>query len=335
LGASEAVVRDTLSGKLLATVPAPAGRRFVAIAAASDDRTFVVGAYNASGGLQTNWYLIRLTPGSAPFATLRKVPISQTYVSYGTMAMSPNGTELAWLSAGVLKVYSTATGALLHDWSTPVGANVLSWTSDGRRLVLETKNNTRSGMLVGIWMSAIDRPGSNLMADSRLLWSVKVPNDPDVGVSMRFPTTRRPLGCNSPDANLITLAPLLSVLVSGDGTTVACGASGVFRDPGNLGDATCPAIPAWNDEGILQYSAATGKLAGTLYRGESNCVPPASPAQLLWISDSGNAVLGYFVFDGYGRQSQPVIRFGLFTAGKFTPLPAPPTITTDPADTAW
>jgi hypothetical protein len=38
---------------------------------------------------------------------------------------------------------------------------------------------------------------------------------------------------------------------------------------------------------------------------------------LLWTSDDSNAVLCYFLSGTFGTQ------FGLFTPGKFTPLPAP------------
>lgn len=337
VGALDAVVGDTFSGKVLATVPAPAGSRFLTVAAAGDDRTFIVGASGISGGLAAaRWYLIRLTPGAAPFATLRELPVPGLPYFNGSVALSPDGTQLAVSSAGPesARVYSTVTGALLHTW--PTRADLLSWTSDGRQLAFETQAPEAWGMLVGIRLLPADDRGHGLN-DSRLVWSAKIPNDPDIGHSLSSPTGTRPFDCGAPNANGITLSPLLSVLVSGDGTTLACGASGVFRDPGNLGYATCPAVPAWNDEGVLQYSTATGKPTGTLYQSDSNCAPGASPVQLLWISDSGNAVLGYFAFSGLGRapQDQPVLHFGLFTPGKFTPLPAPPTLTTDPLDTAW
>jgi hypothetical protein len=109
----------------------------------------------------------------------------------------------------------------------------------------------------------------------------------------------------------------------------------VFREPGQLGDSVCPAVPPWNYQGILGYSTATGKPTRPLYQAESNCVPPSNPVELMWSSRSGDAALGYLPVHGPGPASQSVYRFGLFTAGKFTPLPAPPTITTDLAGTAW
>ena len=332
--APDALVGDTFSGKRLATVPAPAGWWFVSVAAAADDRTFVVGAaQNRSSVLATRWYLIRLTPGSASFATLSELPIPAPQASFtpNRMALSPDGAMLALMDSGAaggppgLRVYSTATGAMVHAWSTPslsqkaastTEVSSLSWTSDG--LAFQTL-----GSSLGIRLLQVSDPGHDLFADSRLAWSMPAP--PVAG----HPAAKRPFGCGG--------VPGPSILVAGDGKTMVCGASGVFRVPGDLGESTCPAAPAWNDEGVLEYSTATGKLTGTLYRTESECVPDAAgPVQLLWASRSGGAVIGYFEFAGLNLDpDRSVIRFGLFTRGKFTPLPAPPTITTDPTFTAW
>jgi hypothetical protein len=329
VGAADAVVGDTFSGQRLAAVPAPAGWKFVSVAAAGDDRTFVVGAYKTTPPripTATHWYLIRLTPGAVPFATLRGLPIpAPSRFDPTSTALSPDGTMLALSDDNSVRLYSTATGTLLHTWSPSraytgiVPATLLSWTSDGRQLVFETLGPSPR---LAIRLLPVSDPGHDLLADSRLAWSMPAP--PIVG----HPTVRRPFGCAG------ALDP--SVLLTGDEKTVVCGASGVFRAPGGLGNSTCPTVPAWNEEGVLEYSTATGKVARTLYRGESNCMPASGPVQLLWTSDSGDAAIGYFEFTDYSLADQrPVIRFGLFTAGKFTPLPATPTITTDPALTAW
>lgn len=343
-GAADAVVGDTFSGRRLATVPAPAGWLFVSVTGASNDRTFVVraGSRNGYQGFPTRWYMIQLTPGAAHLATLRELTVPQA--DSGTVVLSPDGAELALSDGQSVRVYSTATGALLHTWSGE--ADLLSWTSDGRQLALETRATEKRGMRVGIRLLPAGGPGHDLIADSRLVWSANLTNAPVPGspqgppqtglvgpstsISFVFPTGKSPFGCGQPDANIGEGLPPLSVLVSGDGTTLACGASGVFRDPGNLAGNACPAIPAWNEEGFLEYSTATGKLAGTLYRTKANCVPYVSPSQLLWISDSGDAVLGFIAFEGTATRHQgpvgPVYRFGLFTPGRFTPLPMPPTL---------
>ncbi|HEY7265784.1 MAG TPA: hypothetical protein VH589_30395 [Trebonia sp.] len=325
-GAAEAIVGDTFSGRRLASLPAPAGWKLVSVASAGDDRTFVVGAYKTNPPrlpTATNWYLIRLTPGSASFATMRELPISSPSGFNGTWtALSPDGTMLALAGTPSerIYIYSTATGAVLRTWSTSLrGSNAyaLAWTSGGRQLAFRA-----GGSRPGIRLLQVGDPGHDWLADSRLVWSL--PAGPNLIPSR---TAERPFGCGDP--------VLPSFLVTGDGTMVVCGASGVFRQPGNLGNSTCPAIAAWNDFGVLEYSTATGKLTRTLYRGESSCVPTSSPVQLLWTSDSGDAAIGYLLFSGSGPGSRPVLRFGAFTRGKFTALPAPPTIRTDPTLTAW
>jgi hypothetical protein len=349
LGGPEAVVYDTFTGKRLAALSAPAGWTFVSVAAAADDRTFVVGATHSpklpDAWLATRWYVIRVTPGAV--ATLRQLSIpASAGAEVEAMALSPDDTRLAMMSEdgpAVLRVYSVATGAVLHTWTTslsyaaisPPAGPLLFWTADGQLAFQWRPATAPAGVEMEIRTMRVSDPGHDLLADSRPVWSGSVfPGRSGV-------TGKHPLSCGGTDGP--------SVLVAGGGKTIVCGASGVFRDPGTLPTVTCPAAPPWNDEGVLQYSAVTGKLAGTLYRSQSSCVPASyGPLQLLWTSASGDAAIGYFYFGasdvapiGYvdsgdmPARDRPVIRFGLFTAGRFTPLPAPPTITTDPAFTAW
>lgn len=334
VGAPAAVVGDTFTGKRLATLPAPAGWKFVSVAGSADDRTFVVGAeYNPQPPgvpLATRWYLIRVTPGAA--ATLRQLPIpaladGQTFA----MGLSPDGTRLAMMGTArrtaVLRIYSVATGAVLRSWSSPLPAGAISvaegdavsWTGDGRQVAFLSFLSIRSSRM-DIRMLKVGDPGHDLVADSRVIWSAAVPGNFDA-------TATRPFGCGG------VFSP--SVLVAGDGKTVVCGASGVFRAQGSLPDGTCPAVPPWNREGILEYSAATGKVTRTLYQIESNCVPDVAPVRLFWTSASGDAVIGYLSFRVMAPPGTPVIRFGLFTAHGFTPLPAPPTMAKDPGNVAW
>jgi hypothetical protein len=86
----------------------------------------------------------------------------------------------------------------------------------------------------------------------------------------------------------------------------------------------CPAVPPWDDEGILEYSTATGKLVRALYKSSSNCVPGYVPPWILWTSADGNAVIGFLTFATQGTKKS-IVRFGVFTAHKFTPLPVPHT----------
>jgi hypothetical protein len=291
--APEAIVGDTFTGKKLATVPAPAGWRFLpALAAAGDDRTFVVGATPGSGDLlrTERLYVIRLTPGAAHFATLRALPIPAPQVSWDyvtSMALSRDGTMLAVLAGATqLRVYSMATGVLVHTWSVsssgssgPPMVSLLSWTSDGRRLAFSARE-ARSNPPVEIRLLQLSDPGHDLLADSRVAATVSSS------------------GCG---------------LVSGDGKTVLCGSSAPETASGTK---ACPDGSRPQTAVIHQYSTATGKLTGTLYQIERSC-GTGGPA-LSWTSDDGNAALGSLADIFFGG-----VRFGLFTPGKFTPLPAP------------
>src|SRR5215469_12527338 len=268
--APEAIVGDTFTGKKLATVPAPAGWRFLpALAAAGDDRTFVAGATPQSSELTRTerLYVIRLTPGAAHFATLRELPIPAPQLSwdYGSsLALSRDGAMLAVMAGATqARIYSMATGTLLHTWTVPSSGSsgppmvsLLSWTSDGRRLAFLARE-ARTNPPLNIRLLQVYDPGHDLFADSRVVLTVSSS------------------GCG---------------LLSGDGKTVVCGSS----VPGTAsGNRACPGgVRPWT-EAILRYSTATGKPTGTLYQTGASCDTASTTP--LWISDDGNAVLGYFL----------------------------------------
>jgi hypothetical protein len=301
--APEAIVGDTFTGKKLATVPAPAGWRFLpAMAAAGDDRTFVVGAAPQSGDLlrTERLYVIRLTPGAAHFAALRALPIPAPRLSwdYVSMALSRDGTMLAVMAETTqVRIYSMATGALVRSWtvsssgsSGPPAVSLLSWTSDGRRLAFSA-SELGPNASVEVRLLQVYHPGHDLLADSRVV---------------------------------LTASSFDCGLVSGDGKTVLCGGSVPVREPGTSSSNACPGGALRQTAAIHRYSTATGKLTGTLYQVERSC--DIASTTLLWTRDDSNAVIGYFLSGTSGT------RFGLFTPGKFTPLPAPLAY---PAFAAW
>jgi hypothetical protein len=329
--AAEAVAGDTLTGKQVAAVPAPVGWGFAGVTAAGDDRTFVLSAASRASAEQPvpfRWYLLRLTPGAAHPATLRQLPIPAQSLFGGafSMALSPDGSMLAIAteadpSVTGLRVYSTATGALLHTWSassaewTGVGTlSPVSWTSGGHQLTLQMTNSTGS---VVVRLLPADDPGHDLLADSRPVFSFT----DRVG---------SPHSCND------------SFLVAGNGRTVVCGSAAQVREPaGDTGSEACPTYTHPYSTAILQATTAptvTGKPAATLYQFGTSCQTPGDVA-LFWANEAGTAVLGYF---GYSPKApsgslwQTIGRFGLFTKGRFTPLPAP--LESDqglPSITAW
>jgi hypothetical protein len=299
--AHDAFVRDTFTGKTVATVPAPHGWGFASVTAAGNDRSFVLGAERPFLGedVPTRWYLLRLTPGAARPATLRQLPISpQPGAINGTTALSPDGTMLAFATGPEsplpeLQVYSTATGALLHTWSVTsrqaqgLQVSLLSWTSEGNQLAFQTVATAGPGPVVVRLLPAGD-PGHDLLADSRPVLSLP-----------------RTSSC-SDSGYQGTLGVPETLLVAGNGKTVVC-----------AGDKACSARSHLYNMAILQFSTATGKLTGTLYQISSTCQMPGTIPEVFWVNDADTAMLGYF---NYSEGIKPT-GFGLFTAGRFTPLP--------------
>ncbi len=337
-GAPTAVVGDTFTGKRLYTVRPSGADKFVSVSAAADDRTFVLGANPhlspPAGPMATAWYLLRLTPGSGAGYTVSKLPIPAPAPDdlVDATALSPDGTELALAGfqdvpqpanapqagASWLRVYSVATGALLHSWSTHQAAfspyTTLSWTAGGNQLAI---GYTWSGRL-GVRMLDAASQGHDLITDSRLAWSVRT--------SGTSATTRTsPLSC----------ALALKALVTPDGKKVVCSAAGALRatKTPSFGGPACPAGPPSSDAGFLEYSTATGKLLRTLYAYDTNCVPGG--IDTLWASPSGDKVIGYIRLGLQPLTKTSVLRFGVFSEHKFTPLPVPPTTETIPNAIAW
>jgi hypothetical protein len=340
-GSRAAVVGDTLTGKRLLTVRAFGTDKFVTVSAAADDRTFVLGANPnpepPAIPSATEWYLVHVTPGATFRATERKLripgPGKDDWIA-GT-ALSPDGREVALVGTHEgpypaplvmwVRVYSVATGALLHSWSglrstTWDGYTTLSWTDRGRQLAIgytfsvTPAGSTRSWPYIGVRLLDVRRQGHDLTTASRLAWS----------------RLAAPSGLSRPTP--LTCATDLQVVVSADGTVV-CGASGLLRayKPNPLA-TTCPAVPNWASVGFVAYSTATGKQAGTLFQYDTNCIPGG--VNVLWTSAAGDRVIGYYSLGGFFAK-KPVFRFGIFSHGTYTPLPLPPTTTTVPATIAW
>jgi hypothetical protein len=338
---TRAVVRDTFTGAIVASVSAPAGEDWLGVTAAADDRTFVLSAarvaaapYPPESNPPAAWYELRLPVSGA--AVLRKLAIPATP---GTgylegLALSPDGTKLAALvyqlsgqsESAVLRAYSVATGAVLHTWSTTMmftwfQETSLSWMADGNQLAFSYQWQNGGARDAVVRMVQVTGSGHDLIADSRLVWSAQAPG----------PGKTYPLSC-SVDGLLPTLAE--------NGKAVVCAATGVPGNPALPKGELCPALPPWNELGFLQYPTAAGQPARTLYSAGSNCVPNYDlPVETLWTSTSGDTVIGYLAYGEPPATRGSVIRFGVFGHGTFRPLPVPPdlqaTVTDTPYTIAW
>lgn len=332
------VVGDSLTGKTLATFKPPADTVFQNVYAAADDRTFVVFETTSSTGLFSpeghetvtgSWYEVHLTPGAAHPVRLAKLPVKPMTWRAATpapgevyaTALSASGTELAvadipdtpaasrqpqdWQE---VKVYSVATGRLLHDWvghdanivfylsqtgwfgDAPSGISDLTWVDRDRALMIATF--TQAGPMTGPQIGTVRRldvagPATgNLVTDTAIL-------------------TTRTLSGNLTNGCLYlgNWPPL----VSANGTTIACANfTPPFAPPGHVDFSTAP-LAGVPDTVAYQVEMPPGESTG-----EADYV--------LWVSPSGGTLLV-----AWKLGTQPA-RFGVVSHGTFTPLPHAATI---------
>jgi hypothetical protein len=302
----QVVVADDRTGRTLAVIPPPPGQTFSGVTAAADDRTFVLSSYQAAKQ-ETTWYLLRITPGAAHPAKLTKLPVEPLLAQPTGLALSPDGRELAVMfrtastassARTQLSIYSLSSGAALGAWRTDGDAGLiagsanvdgLSWVNGDRSVTFRWATSVRgvpNSSELTVRTLDVTAAGHDLMADSRLVLQV-----PSSVARAGFFTD-----------------PCATSLVASDGRTVICSTVGA-KAP----SAACPAAPPW----FVSYSTATGKPLQVLYRYQDPCV--SGQALLLWTDPSGSHVIGVILLVK-GKGSWPAL-FGLFAAGRLTPLP--------------
>ena len=107
-------VGDTHTGKRLATFKPPSNVTFGVIAAAADDRTFVVEAEKRptpGPPWHLGWYVLRLTPGATQLARLTRIPVASSFTTAAVsgLAVSPDGRAFA-------VVFRAAAAMPLPQW---------------------------------------------------------------------------------------------------------------------------------------------------------------------------------------------------------------------------
>jgi len=159
MGGEAAVVRSTLTGRVLATVaPPPPYRIFTWVSAAGDDRTFVLAAQrywpigsgqagmpaeNRDNATPTVFFKLAFDPATHT-AKLARLAVPETIPSahLAGMTVSPDGTRLALDFRRSVQVVTLATGAI-RSWAWPGGGwignfkpigQIFSWTADGTTL---------------------------------------------------------------------------------------------------------------------------------------------------------------------------------------------------------
>jgi hypothetical protein len=325
------VLNATVTGKKLFTLPPPRGLSFAGITGAADDRTFVADAHLdpygtfGSEGRSRTWYLIRVV-GTGPQAslTMTKLRIPPTAVGTGisAIALSPDGTKLAVASERVtdnpdeqqlLRVYSVATGAVLHTWSSPADQippieggggeggdpnTTIAWVGGGA-LAYNQGTRGKSGFVtLEVKELSLSHPDGNLLGNSRTAAILPTPNWEDKPV---------PFGCNWFWGD---------VMVTGNGKSYVCGGSG--ESAAQLPKLYCLKRPTWNVLGFAGISLTTGKLTGVLSGYRTGCSGYTVNDYPVWVNATGSAVIGYMIF---GDKTSG--RFGVFSHGSFRPIPYP------------
>jgi hypothetical protein len=318
-GQVKAVVGDDHTGRTVAVLNPTPAQQFYGVTGASDDRTFVMTSYTAT---TQQFYLLRISPGSAHPAQLTKLPIKPitTRSLVSGLALSPDGKKLAVMWRNVttatstvtyLSVYSVSSGAVLDSYLTHAendnvvgegpNAESLSWVNGGRGLDFRWDVITPappkpakpvtpyySLTLRGINLSAA---GHDLLVGSRQL--------------MRFPTDTSPTKTTS-------ATPCDSSLSASDGTIV-CGSDGF----GNVaGEEACAEVPPT----LTTYSALTGKQLSVPYRYQGQpCLN--GQALVLWTDSDGSHVLTLILVAEPKEKPGVASLFGVVTGGHFVTLP--------------
>ena len=313
-------------------------RTFVVFAVTSSTGTFQpqmkngVPVAKSVATLSGSWYRLRLAPGAAQPASLSRLPIrpwswsvSSSYANPSpgqiiATALSGSGQELAVAdipdipAAGrhtpdwhEVKVFSVATGALLHDWiednpatrlenvlsdtlaTVPAGTPAVTWIDNDRALALATsydKSGTVTGTVRRLDVAAGPASG-NLLTDSTVIWSGTL-------------AWNQSKGCFQVDA--------WPPLVSAGGTTISC-LTWVMPSAsrGHVDFDTYPLVAGRQPTLVYRATILPEKQTGGLNAG------------VLWASPSGDALI--VDWGGPGLKSANGSHFGLVSHGKFTPLP--------------
>jgi hypothetical protein len=335
-------VRDTVTGRVTATVSAPRGMDFTGVFGAGTGRVFVIDATQDPPSTMSgdNLFLLRLGPGSAPLPLVSLHSIGSTYQPVSVRAaLSPDGARIAIAYSGPfssrkpLTVYSTATGAALRSWTMSSGlissgdltasgdlqqdpdGTSMHWTADGRGLAYAFHSGSGAGQgtvgydrYASIRLLDTAKPGSDLLANSKVL----------VGAGVGY----APGGSAGDGAGTQCLTGN-GWSLSGDGQAVTCAAQWIMpgaRSPGSpaIAGAACPATGKHVYVGFWRsfWLPGGGGGADTVY---GPC--PAGfrvDAQLYWASPDGKLVLGTMNYPGHAM-------FGLFSGDRtFIPLAPPP-----------
>ena len=288
---TDAVVHLTVSGASVATIrPSLPGGTMVAVTAAGDGRTFVLGEQGQDRKAVT-FYQFRLGSSGRPGA-LTRLPMSVADgKTMGDVALSPDGTRLAIAVApggGVQQVrLYPVSGGPARTWSAtggttggPFALRSLSWAASQRTLAF----NWWAGQTQSVRLLNLGNAGGSLLAASRP--AVTLANTANMGQ---------------------TLYQCGSLILTPDGSELVC-ASGEITKIAKDGIITYTT-------GFPEFSAATGRVTRILGHWHPNQWHEPLVVELLWSDASGRVLIG--VIHAGGRNW-----VGVISGNKFTPLNA-------------
>jgi hypothetical protein len=288
---ADAVVHLTVSGASVATIrPSLPGGTMVAVTAAGDGRTFVLGEQGPFRK-EVQFYQFRLGSSGRPGA-LTRLPMSVADgKTMGDVALSPDGTRLAIAVApggGVQQVrLYPVSGGPARTWSatddttgSPFATGLLSWAANQRTLAFNWgPGQTRSARLLNL-----GNAGGSLLAASRP--AVTLANTANMGQTL--------YQCGS-----LILVPNGSefVCVSGEITKIAKDGITTYTT------------------GFPEFSAATGHLTRIVGHWHPNQWHEPEVIDLLWSDASGRVLIGAIRAGGRNW-------VGVISGNRFTPLNA-------------
>jgi hypothetical protein len=240
-------------------------------------------------------------------------------------ALSASGKELAvpeWAAPHGLavKVFSVATGRLLHEWTTNdrsvAGDPSVAWIHGDRELALVSRSfdvppNSKfavDNVTVREWPVAGPASG-DLVADSKVVWDVQ---------AVKHPLTTLQ-SCVEP----VVGGP---VLISADGKTFSCTTAGGSAASDHLSFHTYPLTASTT-------AATQGRIDYEVTLPNVTYIP-----QVVWTSPSGGTLIGALIpYEGSPAAVANGPRIGMISHGTFTPLRFPPgfALSGRPFSIAW
>jgi hypothetical protein len=158
------VVTDVLTGKTAGTEDRPPGGRFTAVAAAGDDRTFLLAAQTSTS---VDFYEQRLDPHGRPGSPVLVFTLPAT--SAPAFALSPDASQFAYATAGGIGVVSLATGTR-RSWTAAGGRVVgLSWAGDNALAFTWAEISAEEIRSLSVRLLATTPAGTRLMASRQLV----------------------------------------------------------------------------------------------------------------------------------------------------------------------